>query len=118
MDYEQSEVNVITFTKGWYKGRYGFLNVLSNPNRCNAKYARGVQMQICYNKLWKLLIDKSMNKKKLREISGISSASVAKLEYVENITNEVLLRICTALKCVICDIMEVVEDDKCDEKFK
>lgn len=67
-------------------------------------------MHISYNKLWKLLIDKGMNKQKLREISGISSASVAKLGKGENITTEVLLRICTALKCDICDIMEVVED--------
>jgi len=70
-------------------------------------------MHISYNKLWKLLIDKGMNKQKLREISGISSASVAKLGKGENITTEVLLRICTALKCDICDIMEVVEDDNC-----
>lgn len=70
-------------------------------------------MHISYNKLWKLLIDKGMNKQKLREISGISSASVAKLGKGENITTEVLLRICTALKCDICDIMEVVEEDNC-----
>lgn len=71
-------------------------------------------MYISYNKLWKLLIDKGMNKQKLREVSGISSASVAKLGKGENITTEVLLRICTALKCDICDIMEVVDDDSAD----
>ena len=68
-------------------------------------------MRISYNKLWKLLIDKNLNKQKLREMSGISSASIAKLGKGENITTEVLLRICTALKCDICDIMEIVEDD-------
>jgi DNA-binding Xre family transcriptional regulator len=72
-------------------------------------------MQISYNKLWKLLIDKGMNKQKLREVSGISSASVAKLGKGENITTEVLLRICRALKCDICDIMEVIEDDPSEE---
>lgn len=72
-------------------------------------------MHISYNKLWKLLIDKGMNKQKLREVSGISSASVAKLGKGENITTEVLLRICTALKCDICDIMEIVEDDPKEE---
>jgi putative transcriptional regulator len=72
-------------------------------------------MQISYNKLWKLLIDKGMNKQKLREVSGISSASVAKLGKGENITTGVLLRICTALKCDICDIMEVIEDDPSEE---
>ncbi|MFJ5622947.1 helix-turn-helix domain-containing protein [Peribacillus loiseleuriae] len=49
---------------------------------------------------------------RLREISGISSASVATLGKGENITTEVLLRICTALKC---DIMEVVEDNPTEE---
>ena len=51
-----------------------------------------------------------MNKQDLREASGISSASVAKLGKGDNITTEVLLRICTALKCDIGDIMEVMED--------
>lgn len=68
-------------------------------------------MHISYNKLWKLLIDKNLNKQKLREMSGVSSASIAKLGKGENITTEVLLRICTALKCDICDIMEIVDDD-------
>ena len=67
-------------------------------------------MHISYNKLWKLLIDKGMNKQKLREISGISSASVAKLGKGENITTEV--RICIALKCGIRKIMEFIEDDR------
>lgn len=68
-------------------------------------------MRISYNKLWKLLIDKNLNKQKLREMSGVSSASIAKLGKGENITTEVLLKICTALKCDISDIMEIVEDD-------
>lgn len=68
-------------------------------------------MRISYNKLWKLLIDKNLNKQKLREMSGVSSASIAKLGKGENITTEVLLRICIALKCDISDIMEIVEDD-------
>ena len=61
-----------------------------------------------YNKLWKLLIDKKMNKQSLREASGISTASIAKLVKGENITTDVLLKICTALQCDISDIMEVV----------
>lgn len=68
-------------------------------------------MQVSYNKLWKLLIDKKMNKQDLRELCGISSASVAKLGKGENITTEVLLRICTALNCDFSDIMEAVPDD-------
>ena len=67
-------------------------------------------MHISYNKLWKLLIDKNMNKQALREASGISSASIEKLGKGDNITTEVLLRICEALDCDISDIMEVVKD--------
>lgn len=69
-------------------------------------------MHISYNKLWKLLIDKKMNKQDLKKISGISSASVAKLGKGENITTDVLLRICTGLECDISDIMEVVKDEE------
>ena len=36
-------------------------------------------MYISYNKLWKLLIDKNMNKQDLKKLSGVSSASIAKL---------------------------------------
>lgn len=69
-------------------------------------------MNISYNKLWKLLIDKNMNKQDLKKVSGISSASVAKLGKGDNITTDVLLRICTALDCDIADIMEISTDDK------
>ncbi len=67
-------------------------------------------MRISYNKLWKLLIDKNMNKQDLKKVSGISSASVAKLGKGDNITTDVLIRICTALECDIADIMEIVND--------
>ena len=66
-------------------------------------------MRFSYNKLWKLLIDKNMNKKKLREITGISSASMAKLGKGENVTTDVLLRICKGLNCDISDIMEFTD---------
>lgn len=69
-------------------------------------------MRISYNKLWKLLIDRNMNKQDLKKRCSISSASVAKLGKGENITTDVLLRICTALECDIADIMEVVEDEE------
>lgn len=67
-------------------------------------------MRISYNKLWKLLIDKNMNKKDLKEVSGISSASVAKLGKCENITTDVLLKICVALNVHLEDIMETIDD--------
>lgn len=66
---------------------------------------------ISYDKLWKLLIDKKWNRTDLKEKSGISTASLAKLGKGENLTTAVLLKICTALDCNISDIMDVVEDD-------
>lgn len=72
---------------------------------------RKTGMRLNYNKLWKLLIDKGMKKQDLRAAAGISSASIAKLGRGENITTDVLLRICKALDCDISDIMEVVRDD-------
>jgi DNA-binding Xre family transcriptional regulator len=65
---------------------------------------------ISYNKLWKLLIDKNMNKSDLRDISKISTASLAKLGRNENLTTAVLLKICNALDCDVSDIMEVIEE--------
>jgi len=62
---------------------------------------------ISYNRLWKLLIDKKMNKKDLRLATGVSTAVIAKLGKGENVTTDVLLRICNVLNCDIADIMEV-----------
>ena len=64
---------------------------------------------ISYNKLWKLLIDKNMNRSELRNKSKISTASLAKLGKNENLTTAVLLKICNALECDISGIMEVID---------
>ena len=67
-------------------------------------------MRISYNKLWKMLIDKEMQKRDLQEAAGISSASIAKLGKGENITTDILLKICEALGCDLNDIMETKRD--------
>lgn len=67
-------------------------------------------MRISYNKLWKLLIDKNMNKMELKEAAGVSSASIAKLGKGANITTDVLLKICEALHCRVEDIIETIND--------
>lgn len=69
-------------------------------------------MKMSYKKLWKLLIDKDMNKTDLRKAAGISSSSLAKLGKDENVTTDVLVRICEALKCNLNDIAETVSDDE------
>ncbi len=67
-------------------------------------------MRISYNKLWKILIDKEMQKKDLQELAGISSASIAKLGKGANISTDILLKVCIALNCKIEDILESIED--------
>lgn len=71
-------------------------------------------MVVSYKKLWKLLIDKKMNKKDLRLASGISTTAIAKMGKGDNLTTDVLLKICAALDCDISDICEVerTEDRK------
>lgn len=68
-------------------------------------------MKMSYNKLWKLLIDKKMKKSDLRKNAKISSSTLAKLSNDENVTTDVLVRICNELKCDVVDIMEFVPDD-------
>lgn len=68
-------------------------------------------MKVNYNKLWKLLIDKGMSKTQLREQTGITTNVIAKMGKNENISTEVICKICKALNCQITDIMELIEED-------
>jgi len=58
-----------------------------------------------------MLIDKNMNKQDLKRLSGVSTASIAKLGKGENIQTDVLLKICKALNCDITDIMELSQEE-------
>lgn len=69
-------------------------------------------MRMSYNRLWKLLIDKNMKKTDLRKVAGISSSSLAKLGKNENVTTDVLLRICESLHVELSDIVESVHDEE------
>lgn len=71
-------------------------------------------MAVCYNKLWKLLIDKNMKKKDLRLATGISTTALAKLGKNEHVSTEILWKICTALDCDLCDIVELVKEKNND----
>ena len=68
-------------------------------------------LQVTYKPLWKLLIDREMNRVDLREATGLSAATIAKLGRDENVTTGVLVRICQALDCQISDIVEVAPRD-------
>jgi Predicted transcriptional regulator len=67
-------------------------------------------MALNYNKLWKLLIDKGLNKMELCKMTGMSQSTMAKLSKGENVNTEVLERICKALNCDISDIVETKKD--------
>lgn len=71
-------------------------------------------MRVSYKKLFKLLIDRDMKKKDLQQLAGISSTSMSKLSRSEYVSLEVLVKICTALKVDIGDIMEVILDESTD----
>ena len=73
-------------------------------------------MKMSYNKLWGLLLDKKMKKSDLRKNAKISSSTLAKLTSDENVTTDVLVRICNELKCDISDIMEFVPNESSEEE--
>ncbi len=65
-------------------------------------------MAVCYNKLWKLLIDKKMTKTQLCKKAKVSTNAIAKMGRDEDVRVEVLVKICEALDCNIEDIIELV----------
>lgn len=67
-----------------------------------------MDISLSYNRLWKLLIDRGMTKQDLRKVTGLSSASIAKLGKSQNVNTDVLVRICKALDCDLNDIVETV----------
>ena len=74
------------------------------------------KMEATYKKLWKILIDRDMSKTDLRLKAGISTMALAKLGKNENVSMDVLKKVCKALECNIGDIMDLVPEK--DEKFQ
>ena len=72
------------------------------------------EMAVSYKKLWKLLIDKDLKKKDLETLAGVSHYTINKLNRGENVTTDILGKICKALNCTVDDIMEFVEVDDND----
>ncbi|SCH91997.1 Predicted transcriptional regulator [uncultured Ruminococcus sp.] len=69
-------------------------------------------MGVSYKKLFKLMIDKEMKKKDLKKQAVIGNSTMAKLSNDENVTIEVLAKICGVLDCTLDDIVEIVPDEK------
>lgn len=66
-------------------------------------------LPISYNKLWKLLIDKSMNKTQLKDAAGLSTNIIAKMGKDEPVSLETLVKICLVLSVDIGDIVEITK---------
>ena len=71
---------------------------------------------ISYNKLWKLMIDKGMNKTDLRNLTGIGTNTLAKLGKNQHVSMDVLVKVCEKLNCDISDICEITKEDNYDER--
>ncbi len=69
-------------------------------------------MTISYDRLWKLMIDKKINKTQLCEKTGITTNAMAKLGKNETVQVEILAKICNILKCSINDILEIKKEEE------
>lgn len=63
-------------------------------------------MSVSYDKLWKLLIDKKINRTDLKDLAGISFNVLARMGKNEFVSMESIYKICSALQCHIEDVME------------
>lgn len=69
-------------------------------------------MEVSYNKLWKLMIDKGMpHRSDLRTLTGIGTNTLAKLSKNQQVSMDVLLKICDKLDCDISDICEFIKEE-------
>ena len=73
-------------------------------------------MAVTYKKLFKLLIDRDMKKQQLAEKAGISPATISKMAAGENVTMEIVEKICLALNCKVDDIAEFIEGPVSNER--
>ncbi|MBR5636719.1 MAG: helix-turn-helix transcriptional regulator [Pseudobutyrivibrio sp.] len=68
-------------------------------------------MAISYKKLFKLMIDRNLKRKDLKEMTGLSYSTISKLERGENVQVDVLEKICIKLKCQLNEISEIIFDE-------
>ena len=72
-------------------------------------------MEVSYNKLWKMMIDRNINKSELRQLTGIGTNTLAKLSKGQPVSMDVLLKICSRFDCDISDICEFVKDENVED---
>jgi DNA-binding Xre family transcriptional regulator len=69
-------------------------------------------MDVCYNKLFKLLIDKGMKKTEFRKAVKISESTLAKLSRNKNVSLDVIVRICRELDCTVDEILDILPNER------
>ena len=67
--------------------------------------------KVSYKKLWKILIDKDLNKQTLAQVANISASTLTKMSKGESVNIDMLVKICNALDCEIHDIIELVDEN-------
>lgn len=69
-------------------------------------------MAVSYKRLWKILIDKNMKKSDLEREAQLTHYSMSKLTKEQDVSTDVLYKICSTLRCGIEEIMEFVDEDE------
>lgn len=67
-------------------------------------------MEVCYNKLFKLLIDKGMKKTEFRKAIGMSQSTLAKLSNNEKVSMDIIIKICRTLNCTVDEILDIMPE--------
>lgn len=75
-----------------------------------------MKLEISYNKLWKLLIDRGMNKTDLKNATGISSSTISKMGKNKPVSMDSMLKVCKVLNCDIGDIVEVENSEAIEQE--
>ena len=73
-------------------------------------------MATSYKKLWHILVDRNMRKKDLQDLAHLTQYQMNKLARGDDITTDIVGKICAALDVKADDIMEFVPDEACDEE--
>ena len=73
-------------------------------------------MATSYKKLWHILVDRNMRKKDLQDLAHLTQYQMNKLARGDDITTDIVGKICAALDVKADDIMEFVPDEVCDEE--
>lgn len=68
-------------------------------------------MKVCYNNLFKLLIDKKMKKTDLAKAAGLTPTTLARLSKDEIVSMETIIKICECLQCRIEEVIELIPKD-------